>query len=282
MVDSTQDETLQALWKSDSFLYPDSALTRPMVSCSACLAGQPVRYDGGHKHQPLLTSFLAKRLQLLLLCPEAEAGLGTPRPPMQLEKTPQGLLLRELDEPRNEHSAAVNTWAITTIDALQHSSPLCGVITKARSPSCGFQSAAIISSVEESAGTGVTTQELSGDGLFIRQLRRAFPWLPIIDEEALHDQSAGLVFNWQCNVVFDWCFASTTADDQALQRHYQGVLKKLSRYPGDESGRFVWQNEHSQRQGKAALKQYLDFISTHYPQALRNYCEDQALPAESS
>ena len=41
-------------------------MTLPRVGISACLLGQEVRFDGGHKHDALLTDELAKRVPTLI------------------------------------------------------------------------------------------------------------------------------------------------------------------------------------------------------------------------
>jgi len=58
---------------------PDSA--SPPVVVSACLLGQPCRWDGGTLLVPDLGPWLAGA-QPLPVCPEVLAGLGVPRPPM--------------------------------------------------------------------------------------------------------------------------------------------------------------------------------------------------------
>lgn len=49
---------------------------------SACLLGCRCRYDGASKAQPLAES-LAKRHELVPVCPEQLGGLATPRPPAE-------------------------------------------------------------------------------------------------------------------------------------------------------------------------------------------------------
>ena len=56
------------------------------LGVSACLLGQEVRYDGGHKRDPFLTDVLARFVQWVPVCPEEEAGFGTPREAMRLER----------------------------------------------------------------------------------------------------------------------------------------------------------------------------------------------------
>src|SRR5690625_7479154 len=60
----------------------------PAVAVSACMTGQAVRYDGGHRHQAELLDALADRLEILPLCPEFR--LGIPRTPVQRVLTRQG------------------------------------------------------------------------------------------------------------------------------------------------------------------------------------------------
>lgn len=53
---------------------------------SACLLGQPVRYDGGAKtlHDPTLERW-RREGRLVAACPEVQAGLSTPRPPAEIQ-----------------------------------------------------------------------------------------------------------------------------------------------------------------------------------------------------
>ncbi len=62
-----------------------AGLGLPKVLVSACLLGQPVRYDGGHQlaHHPVLARWLAQG-QVVAICPEVAGGLPTPRPPAEI------------------------------------------------------------------------------------------------------------------------------------------------------------------------------------------------------
>ena len=57
---------------------------RIRLGVSGCLLGQPVRFDGGHKRDTFLTDVLARFVDWVPVCPEEEAGLGTPREAMRL------------------------------------------------------------------------------------------------------------------------------------------------------------------------------------------------------
>jgi uncharacterized protein YbgA (DUF1722 family) len=52
------------------------------VGTSACLLGENVRYDGGHKLDRFLTETLARYVEYVPVCPEVECGLPTPRKSM--------------------------------------------------------------------------------------------------------------------------------------------------------------------------------------------------------
>ncbi|MDR2876604.1 MAG: DUF523 domain-containing protein, partial [Chromatiales bacterium] len=45
-----------------------------MVGISACLLGEPVRYDGRDKRQEALCIELARCFELMPICPEVGAG----------------------------------------------------------------------------------------------------------------------------------------------------------------------------------------------------------------
>ncbi|OLD64465.1 MAG: hypothetical protein AUI47_05820 [Acidobacteria bacterium 13_1_40CM_2_68_5] len=58
------------------------------VGISACLLGQAVRYDGGHKRDSIIIEALGCLFEWVPVCPEVEAGLGVPREPLALEGSP--------------------------------------------------------------------------------------------------------------------------------------------------------------------------------------------------
>lgn len=143
------------------------------IGVSACLLGEPVRYDGGHKRNQMLLHYLADRYELLPICPEVAAGLGVPRPPVQLvvrggEVRALGVEDAQLDVtlPLMEYGQRLAAEELR----------LCGFVFKSRSPSCGLGT------------TPIHTEHDCidhGSGLFARQIVQALPLLPVIDEEAL-------------------------------------------------------------------------------------------------
>src|SRR5687768_2801489 len=70
-----------------------SASRRVRIGISACLLGEAVRFDGGHKRDPFLTGTFARFVEWVPVCPEVECGLGTPRESMRLVGTENGIRL---------------------------------------------------------------------------------------------------------------------------------------------------------------------------------------------
>ena len=54
------------------------------LGVSACLLGQSVRFDGGHKRDRWVTDVLGAYAEWVPVCPEMEIGLPSPRPTLRL------------------------------------------------------------------------------------------------------------------------------------------------------------------------------------------------------
>ena len=54
------------------------------IGVSACLLGQEVRFDGGHKRSDFLTGTLGGFVEFVAVCPEVDIGLGIPRESLRL------------------------------------------------------------------------------------------------------------------------------------------------------------------------------------------------------
>lgn len=147
----------------------------PRLLLSACLLGQAVRYDGGHKHAPELVEALGRFAELIPLCPEAGAGLGIPRPPVDLHREGDRVRMCGVDDPAFDPTDALTDWCRQQAALLE---AVGGCVLKARSPSCGIGSAPL----HHPDG-----RETSTDGLFVAYVRANFPDLPMADEETLRD-----------------------------------------------------------------------------------------------
>ena len=156
-------------------MHPDAPPLR--IGVSACLLGQHVRYDGGHKRDAFLTDVLGRDVELVPVCPEVEMGLGTPREPMRLERTGGSLRLITVSS-RVDHTARLEAWAALRLDDLARQD-LSGYVFKADSPSCGLERVKVFETQ--------APPELTGRGLFAAALLERFPDLPVEDERRLAD-----------------------------------------------------------------------------------------------
>lgn len=159
------------------------------IGVSACLLGDAVRYDGGHKRDSALDRALGPWAQWVRVCPEVEAGMGVPRPPVRLEERDGGLRMVDPASGR-DHTEPMTRYARRRTRALGDLE-LDGYVLKSRSPSCGLGSARVFRrsrSGEEWVG------QSGGTGLFALELRRACPDLPLAEEGDLQTASLAKAF----------------------------------------------------------------------------------------
>ena len=156
--------------------WADPNVQIPIV-VSACLLGQQVRYDGDHRRDSFLVRVLSQWVEWRPVCPEVELGLGVPRPTIQLEQHPEGIRLRQ-PETGLDLTERMQRFVAARVQQpdLQQ---VCGAILKARSPSCGVRRVKLLDPSGQQVGW---TQ-----GFFAAALVRAFPFLPVEEDEHLHD-----------------------------------------------------------------------------------------------
>jgi uncharacterized protein YbgA (DUF1722 family)/uncharacterized protein YbbK (DUF523 family) len=147
------------------------------MGVSACLLGQKVRYDGGHKQDRYITDTLGQFFDYVPVCPEVECGLPVPREAMHLADS--------VDDPRLvtirtgiDHTATMKKWAEARLDELARQE-LSGYIFKTKSPSSGMRG------VKVYIGSGPPVHR--GVGIFAAAFMKRFPLLPVEDEGRLHD-----------------------------------------------------------------------------------------------
>jgi uncharacterized protein YbbK (DUF523 family) len=158
---------------------------RVRIGISACLLGEVVRYDGGHKRDDFLADVLGRFVDWVPVCPEVEMGLGTPRPPMRLVRigrAPEEIRLI-VPETGDDHTAALRTWAERRVEELA-TADLDGYILKSDSPSCGLEGVKLYRDLSPDNGVEPTRE---ARGLFAEALLRRLPDLPVEDEGRLRD-----------------------------------------------------------------------------------------------
>ena len=149
----------------------------PIVGVSACLVGQPVRFDGGHKHDRFITSSLSGHMDLVALCPEMAIGLGVPRPSIQLRMKDNEVRLVVSKEPDTDLTEKMNNYAGEKLPELSH---LDGFIFKKGSPSCGVFRVPVVINEEGFRNYDAT-------GLFAKAFMQRHPLIPVEEEGRLND-----------------------------------------------------------------------------------------------
>ncbi len=152
-----------------------SVADKVSVGISSCLLGQNVRYDGGHKKNDYITETLGQFFQFIPFCPEMASGMPTPRPPIQLRQTEQGV-----------RCVGVKNHQFDVTEQLQQSAKhqqhwlqdLCGYILKKDSPSCGMERVKVFKG---------DYPNRVGTGIFAHYMQSHFPLLPLEEEGRLGD-----------------------------------------------------------------------------------------------
>jgi uncharacterized protein YbgA (DUF1722 family)/uncharacterized protein YbbK (DUF523 family) len=144
---------------------------------SACLLGEKVRYDGGHKLDRFLTDTLGRYVEYVPVCPEVECGLPVPRESMHLEGDPDSPRLVTI-RTRQDMTERMVSWARKRVAQLEKED-LCGFIFKSDSPSSGMERIRVYNEKGMPVNKGV--------GMFARIFMEHFPLLPVEDEGRFHD-----------------------------------------------------------------------------------------------
>ncbi len=168
---------------------------RPRIGISACLLGEAVRFDAGHKRDGFLVETFGPHVEWVQVCPEVEVGYGVPRPTMRLEWRPDGT---ESAPPARARGVRIDPRRIALVFpksgedvtarmrkyaesraaelAREH---LSGYVLKKDSPSCGMERVKVY--------TGAGGVERGGRGLFAEALMARLPSLPVEEEGRLAD-----------------------------------------------------------------------------------------------
>lgn len=146
-----------------------------MILVSACLMGQPVRYDGRHSLSSEV-QHLTRGQEVLALCPEVLGGLSAPRPPAHFAGVSFGREGQEViegsaslvDQQGRDLSQAFIKGAVTVARlAREHGVRL--ALLKDRSPSCGWDPMG--NNPKGGPGQGVLSAALRAQGIEVREIR---------------------------------------------------------------------------------------------------------------
>ena len=155
------------------------------IGISACLLGVRCRYDGREKSCPVIFELLKDKVQFIPVCPEFNAGLGVPRPPMHLEASPHGTRVK-VTATGEDKTDILNDWIQVEVRLMERTD-IAAFIFKARSPSCGLREVELFSpGRKRSLGK-------CGQGLFAAAMKRKFPGMLMVEEGDFPEAAEKLV-----------------------------------------------------------------------------------------
>jgi uncharacterized protein YbgA (DUF1722 family)/uncharacterized protein YbbK (DUF523 family) len=227
------------------------------IGISACLLGEKVRYDGGHKRDRYLTDTLGQYVAYVPVCPEVEAGFGIPRESMQLRGDPEAPRL-VTNRSEKDLTEKMLGWAIRRVVELEKED-LCGFIFKSRSPSSGMERVKVVTDKGMPVKKGV--------GLFAKAFMDHFPLIPVEEEGRLHDPKLRENFIESVFVFKRWraCLNAGRARGKLVNFHTTHKLLIMSHSV-----------EHHRRMGKLVagakqlpLGELYDTYQHHLMEALR-------------
>ena len=101
------------------------------ILVSACLMGRNCKYSGGNNYCAAVAS-LAREHEIIEVCPEVLAGLGTPRTPVEIV---DGVLM---DRDGNSADAAIRGAVATLLQQIEGQN-IDYAVLQSRSPTCGVR-----------------------------------------------------------------------------------------------------------------------------------------------
>ncbi|UCE67036.1 MAG: DUF523 and DUF1722 domain-containing protein [Candidatus Zixiibacteriota bacterium] len=147
------------------------------VGISACLLGDKVRWDAGHKRDRYISDILGEYFRFVPVCPEVEAGMGVPRESVRL--------VGDISSPRMVGNKTGEDWTDRMNQYIQKRTKqlerynFSGYILKKDSPSCGMERVRVYQK------SGIPLKQ--GRGFFGGALVDHFVNLPIEEEGRLND-----------------------------------------------------------------------------------------------
>lgn len=147
------------------------------IGISACVLGEKVRFDSGHKISKFVTKELDPYFEFVSVCPEVGMGMPVPRPTIRLVSNEERIRLVETKEASNDHTEKMIEYSKQKVSQLDDEQ-LCGYIVCAKSPTCGMERVKVYTK----AGA-----ENVGVGLYTNELMQQMPWLPVEEDGRLND-----------------------------------------------------------------------------------------------
>lgn len=180
------------------------------VGISQCAMGDPVRFNGGHKHSKVCTQLLAQCFEYVPLCPEVAIGMGVPRKPIHLlvdkaSAPVDAVRVIGVDNPEVDVTKPLRDYADSVVPELEQ---VRGYIFMQNSPSCGLYG--VRRYLDN--GHGIDSE---GVGVFARRLQQQFPHLPMEEVGRLNNSELRENFLTRVFTYDAWFRCVEGQEDQA-------------------------------------------------------------------
>ena len=218
-----------------------------LIGISACLMGESVRHNGGHKRDSYINGTLAQYFNFLSYCPEVAIGLGTPRPAIRLIASDRGVRAVGSRDSSLDVTDELTSYSRSTFEEIKG---LSGYILKRASPSCGMERVKVYNQKN--------MPDPIGSGIFAAEIMKQFPLLPIEEEGRLGDPNLRENFIQRVFIYHRW------------RTEYSGslTLQKLTEFHARHKLIFMSHNQNQGRElGKIAAlanKESLQKVADEY------------------
>ncbi|WP_028022562.1 YbgA family protein [Enterovibrio calviensis] len=208
------------------------------LGVSACVIGDKVRFDSGHKRNHFICEELSPYLEFVPVCPEVGIGMSVPRPTIRLLDRGDeiGVRLVETKNPDADYTDKMTAFSRKKVDHLA-SMDLCGYVVCAKSPTCGMERVKVYQE------NGYVAAEKNGVGLYTQQLIARMPWLPIEEDGRLHDPVLRENFVFRIFALRDFydCMADGVTRRAIVEFHSRYKLVLMAHCPMEYKslGKFV-------------------------------------------
>ena len=179
------------------------------VGVSACLLGNEVRFDGGHKRSRFITDELAGYFDFVSYCPEVAIGMGIPRQPIRLVGDPDNPQATGVRDPGLDVTQPLRAYGQVIAGKIDD---LRGFIFKKDSPSCGMERVKLYND------KGMA--ERVAAGLFAQEIMAANPLLPVEEEGRLND--ADVITSY--SIHYTKLYESSNSRDSLLKRRISLIM----------------------------------------------------------
>ena len=161
------------MFQPDSGEQPMNAIN---IGVSGCLPGSKVRCDGGHMRSCFIADSFTEHFVFTAFCAEVAIGMGTPRQPVRLTGDAQSPAAVGVKTAELNVTQPLPTYGEKLAGDIHD---LCGFIFKKDSPGCGMPRVRVYNP------RGMPGR--IGTGLFVREVIKANPLLPVEEQGRLND-----------------------------------------------------------------------------------------------